>query len=40
MAAANVLLLKKAEGKRQRDALRKAFKVGISVDTCFVTISV
>ena len=29
MAGANVLLLRKAEDKRQRDALRRAFKVGI-----------
>ena len=29
MAGANVLLLRKAEDKRQRDALRKAFKVGV-----------
>ena len=27
MAANNILLLRKADGKRQRDALRKAFKV-------------
>ena len=29
VAGANVLLLRKAEDKRQRDALRRAFKVGI-----------
>ena len=29
MAGANVLLLRKAEDKRQRDALRRAFKVRI-----------
>ena len=29
MAGANVLLLRKAEDKRQRDALRRALKVGI-----------
>ena len=29
MAGANVLLLRKAEDKRQRDALRMAFKFGI-----------
>jgi hypothetical protein len=29
MAGANVLLLRKAEDKRQRDALRRASKVGI-----------
>ena len=27
MAANNILLLRKAEGKRQRDALKRAFKV-------------
>ena len=37
MAANNILLLRKAEGKRQRDALRKAFKV-ITSELCEIHI--